>query len=119
MTTALKTTAPSWSCDRCRVSIRWMEGHEQSGPPQGWSHKDGATHCLACRRDLAAETAFEEADEGSTREDRAKLRARARVEFELNRDPERPNAAIAKALRCSPLAVHKARQRLEAEAKSD
>jgi len=114
MTTATTTATPSWTCDRCEMTIRYLPGHEPSGPPTGWSVEDDGTHCLACRRDLAAEEAFDRADADVSREDRAKLRNRGRLDFEILRDPERTNGEIAKALRCSVPAVLKARQRLEA-----
>jgi hypothetical protein len=114
-----KASAPSWTCARCEVTIRYMPGHERRRPPSGWGKHRGAIHCLACRRDLAAEAALAKAGADTTREDRAKLRASARVDFEILRDPERPNGEIAKALRCSVPAVMRARQRLEAAAKRD
>jgi hypothetical protein len=114
MTIATRTSTPSWTCVRCEMTIRYLPGHEPSGPPTGWSVEDGGTHCLACRRDLAAEAAFDRADGDVTWEDRAKLRAMGRLDFEIKRDPERTNGEIAKALRCSVPAVLKARHRLEA-----
>jgi hypothetical protein len=110
----VKTVTPSWTCDRCAVNIRWMAGQEREAPPAGWSVGKSGTHCLSCRRALAAEAACATADAGSTREDRAKLRNQALIEFEVRRAPERPNGEIAKALSCSVPAVVKARQRLEA-----
>lgn len=114
MTTALKTPTPSWTCDRCAVTIRWIAGQERQGPPAGWSVDEAGTHCLLCRRALAAEAACATAGDGSSRQDRAKLRSQALIEFEVRRAPERPNGEIAKALSCSVPAVVKARQRLEA-----
>jgi hypothetical protein len=40
------------------------------------------------------------------------MRAQALIEFEIRRDPDRPNGEIAKVVRCSVPAVLKARQRL-------
>jgi hypothetical protein len=110
----VKTITPSWTCSRCAVTIRWMEGQERQGPPSGWSVGDDGAHCLSCRRALAAEAASATAADGSTRQDRAKLRSQALIEFEVRRAPDRPNGEIAKALSCSVPAVVKARQRLEA-----
>jgi hypothetical protein len=115
MTTALKTSTPSWTCDRCGVTIRWMAGQERHDPPAGWSVEDGATHCLSCRRALAAEGACGVAEADLSRQDRAKLRNQALIEFEVRRAPERPNGEIAKALSCSVPAVAKARERLGLE----
>jgi hypothetical protein len=113
MTSATKTSAPSWVCNRCGVAIRYLPGHERSGPPAGWSIDDGDTHCLTCRRDLAAEAAYERAGPDVNRADRAKLRARGRIDFEIERDPERTNGEIAKSLGCSVPAVLKARRQLD------
>jgi hypothetical protein len=116
MTVATRISSPSWTCDRCEMTIRYLPGHEPSGPPTGWGVDDDGTHCLACRRDLAAQEAFDCADADLTREDRAKLRVTGRLDFEIKRDPDRTNGEIAKALRCSVPAVLKARARLEASA---
>ena len=116
MTTTTTSSAPSWICDRCGVSIRYLPGHEPGGPPAGWSTDEGETHCLTCRRDLAAEAAYHRAAPDTSREDRAKLRARGRIDFEIERDPERTNGEIAKSLGCSVPAVVKARRKLEATA---
>ena len=110
------TNSPRWRCERCDVTIRWMPGHERKGPPSGWSTERGKPHCLRCRRELAAELAVERAPEAG-REERAKLRAAAVLEFELLRDPDRPNGEIAKVVRCSVPAVVKSRQRIEASRK--
>ena len=56
--------------------------------------------------------------EGSTLEERAKIRTTALIEFEIDRDPDRPNGEIAKVVRCSVPAVLKARKRMEAEGKT-
>ena len=114
MTSATTSPAPSWTCNRCGVTTRYLPGHEPGGPPSGWSVDDGDTHCLTCRRDLAAEAAYDHAGPDMTREDRAKLRARGRIDFEIGRDPERTNGEIAKSLGCSVPAVVKARRELQA-----
>lgn len=104
----------SWTCERCGVTARWMEGHEARAQPAGWVTTDGVAHCLTCRRDIAGEEACARAEaEGSNRADLAKLRMRGRVEFEIRRDPDRPNGQIAKAMRCSVPAVVKARRELD------
>lgn len=115
MPTAMTTTV-SWTCDRCAVTIRWMEGREREDLPAGWTADEQGTHCLQCRRSLAAEAACIGV-EGTTREDRAKLRRQALIDFEIMRAPDRPNGEIAKAVSCSVPAVVKARRRLEEAAK--
>ena len=95
-----------------------MPGYERKGgPPAGWTRRGDKAHCLQCRRAIAAEAANETAPEGATREERAKLRAQALIEFEIRRDPDRPNGEIAKVVRCSVPAVMKARHRIEPEPK--
>jgi hypothetical protein len=71
-------------------------------------------HCLTCRRDLAAEAACHRAGPDTAPEDRARIRARGRTDFEIRRDPERTNGEIAKSVGCSVPAVVKARRLLEA-----
>jgi len=115
MTTATPTRnrAPSWTCARCAVTIRWADGRERRGYPSGWAKLSGEPHCLRCRREHAAQSAIDNAPPEVSREDRAKLRAAAVLEFELVRDPDRPNGEIAKVVRCSVPAVLKSRRRLE------
>ena len=104
-------------CARCGVISRWMPGHERRGVPAGWEKKSGSCYCLSCRRARATEAADAASPEGSTLEERAKLRTVALIEFEIDRDPDRPNGEIAKVVRCSVPAVLKARKRLEEEGK--
>jgi hypothetical protein len=59
--------------------------------------------------------ALAEAD-GLNTEARAKLRSTAVVEFEIERNPERPEGEIARAARTSIAAVRKARKRLDGTA---
>ena len=112
-------TAPQeFHCARCGVISRWMPGHERRGVPAGWEKTGGNTYCLSCRRARATEKADAASPEGSTLEERAKIRTAALIEFEIDRDPDRPNGEIAKVVRCSVPAVLKARKRLEEEAKA-
>ena len=104
-------------CARCGVISSWMPGHERRGPPAGWVRRGEKAYCLSCRRALATEEADAAAPSTATLEERAKIRTVALIEFEIDRDPDRPNGEIAKVVRCSVPAVLKARKRLEAEAK--
>ena len=113
MTAVADGAAPSWTCIRCGVTVRYLPGRDPGEPPTGWSVHGDEAHCLACARDNAAEAAYEQADPGASRGDRAKLRARGRIDFEIERDPGRTNGEIARALRCSVPAVMKARRELE------
>jgi len=101
------------TCDGCAVTVSWMEGAERTGLPANWVRDKSGTYCLLCRRTRAADEALEGA-ENASREQRAKLRANAVLEFEVLRDPERPNGEIAKACRASVPAVMRARERVGA-----
>jgi hypothetical protein len=100
------------TCDGCAVTVSWMEGAERTGLPANWVRDKSGTYCLLCRRTKAADDALEGAPENASREQRAKLRANAVLEFEVLRDPERPNGEIAKACRASVPAVLRARERV-------
>jgi hypothetical protein len=102
------------TCDGCEVTVSWMEGSERSGLPANWVRDKSGTFCLLCRRTKAADEALEDAPENASREQRAKMRANAVLEFEVLRDPERPNGEIAKACRASVPAVLRARERVGA-----
>lgn len=111
--TQTKSEAREWTCGRCEMTSRWAAGHECGDCPPNWAKEKGIYYCLACRRERAAEAKLAEVP-ASRAADRAKLRLTAIIEFEIERDPDRTNGEIAKAARCSPLAVVKARQRLAA-----
>ena len=81
--------------------------------------EDGELYCLNCRRELAAEVQIEEAGEDVSSERRTQIRSRARVEFEIKRDPERQDSAIAKACRTSTFSVRKARARLAGDSEDE
>lgn len=112
MTVAERSAETRWTCDGCRVTVRWMPGVEPPELPSGWDQSPAGMHCLTCRRANAAEAALEEMPEGTSRQERAKLRAAALIEFEIRRDPERGNGEIARACRSSVPAVVKARRQL-------
>ena len=110
---ASKTSSQKWRCERCDVTISYMPGHERKAPPAGWETTGTRSHCLRCRRAEAAEAAIQRAPADTTREERAKIRAAAILDFEILRDPDRPNGEIAKVVRCSVPAVVKSRRRIE------
>ena len=109
-TTAEQTPALDWTCGRCEVTASWMAGTERPDLPNGWATEDGQVYCLNCRRERAAELA-EIGDDVPVAEAQ-KIRARAKVEFEILRDPSRPDNKIAKSCRTSPIAIRKARLRI-------
>jgi hypothetical protein len=110
------TTAKKWTCDQCGVTVRHLGG-DKVELPDSWADSSEGTYCLLCRRERAAQAALEAAPEGS-REDRAKLRRAALVEFEVRRRPGHGNGEIAKACRSSVAAVVAARKRLKLPAPS-
>lgn len=99
------------TCERCAVSVSWMAGVERPELPEGWSEENGVLYCLGCQRELAGEAGLEGMEDAPA-SDRQKLRAHARLDFEVKRDPDRPDNRIAKACHTSIIAVRKARERL-------
>jgi hypothetical protein len=96
------------------MKSRWTNGlAEGSAPPHWIREADGRHYCLACRRERAIDDALEEAGDVGIG-DRAKLRSKALVRFELDRDPERTEGEIAKAARTSIGAVRNARKEIVA-----
>jgi hypothetical protein len=113
MTTVTSTTtAKKWVCDQCGVSVSRVGG-EKVELPTSWATSTDGTYCLLCRRERAAQAALDAAPEDCGREDRAKLRRAALVEFEVRRRPGHGNGEIAKACRSSVAAVVAARKRLK------
>lgn len=105
-------TAKKWTCDTCGVVVSRL-GADSLELPESWSSSEEGTYCLLCRRERAAQAALDAAPEDSGREDRAKLRRAALVEFEVRRRPANGNGEIAKACRSSIAAVVAARKRLK------
>jgi hypothetical protein len=107
------TETPTWTCVRCDVTARFMADSDHDGPPADWVELDGELYCLGCRRVLAGDAAAEaEEAAGATREQLLQLRKVGTLEFEIRRDPDRPDRAIARACRTSVPAVAKVRRRL-------
>ena len=105
-----QTAALDWTCNRCDVNVSWMAGSVRPEIPVGWAVESSEVFCLNCRRELAAESV--EIGEEVPRVDHPRIRTQARIEFEINRDPELPDSRIARACRTSTMAVRKARQRM-------
>jgi hypothetical protein len=102
----------SWTCARCEMTVSFANDVERPRLPTTWARENGLLYCLACRREMAGEAGVDGIDEETSNEKRLQLRSQARIEFEINRDPERPDNQIAKACRTSTVAVRKARARL-------
>ncbi len=84
-----------------------------TGLPSTWTEVEGELYCLSCRREMAGEAGLEGVDENTPNQKRLQIRAQARIEFEIKRDPTREDNRIAKAVGTSTFAVRKARARLE------
>lgn len=99
------------TCARCEMTTTWIPRSKKEKVPANWIIKNGQGYCLACRRELAVDEALAEMGEDAPAV-RAKIRSQAVVEFEIRRDPDRRDGDIARAARCSVMAVSKARKRL-------
>lgn len=106
-------TAASWTCNRCEVSVRRIDG-ERAKLPVNWASSDEGLYCLGCRRERAAEAALEGAPSDSTHDARARLRRAGLIEFEVRRTPERNDNSIARACRSSASTVTQVRRQLVA-----
>ncbi len=102
----------TWTCSRCEVTLSFTADVEDTSLPSTWSDEDGELYCLSCRREMAGEAGLDGVDEGAPAQERQKIRSQARIEFEINRDPERADNEIAKACRTSTFSVRRARARL-------
>jgi hypothetical protein len=101
-----------WTCARCRVTVSWRDDVESPKLPASWSDVDGQLHCLNCRRDLAGEAGLVGMAEDAPAADRQRLHSHARVEFEIKREPDRPDNQIAQLCHTSVISVRKARERI-------
>ena len=105
----------SWTCARCEMTVSFAADVERPRLPSTWARDGGLLYCLSCRREMAGDAGLEGVDEDVPTEKRLKIRSQARIEFEINRDPTRPDNQIAKACRTSTLAIRKARTRMGSE----
>ncbi len=103
--------AVRWSCARCEVSAGRIDG-EPTRLPESWVREDGLIYCLSCSRARAGEAAIEAAPETISRDDLARVRRTALIEFEIGRAPAAPNRTVALACRTSSAAVAAVRDRL-------
>lgn len=104
--------AKKWTCARCEVTVGFPAGPDTPRLPVGWERKGRKLYCLACRREMAEEDSVAGLADGATAAESQQLRSAARIEFEIKRDPSRPDNRIAQACRTSIPAVKKARERL-------
>lgn len=106
------TSAIRWSCARCDVSVGQLDG-KPTDLPATWTRSGGSTFCLACSRALAGDAATDSAPAACSREDLARVRRDAVIEFEIGRTPLALNREIANACHTSPVAVAAVRNALE------
>ncbi|HEY2055928.1 MAG TPA: hypothetical protein VGH14_18495 [Solirubrobacterales bacterium] len=111
----MPASAIRWTCARCDVSVGQLDGRP-TDLPATWSRSGGSTYCLACSRALAGEAATDSAPEAASREELARVRRDAVIEFEIGRLPSAPNRTIAQACRTSPITVAHVRTSLEGTA---
>jgi hypothetical protein len=106
----------AWRCERCGCLTRFEDGRGPANgdPPPGWADLgDGRMGCVRCQRDLVIAAAVEEGEsKGLGRGQRRALRQRRLVEFEIRRDPGRPDAAIARVAGCAKKVVSRVREEL-------
>jgi hypothetical protein len=101
-----------WTCARCEMTLSFAPEVKRPRLPATWAKQDGLLYCLSCRREMAGEAGLAGVDEDTPQEKRLQIRSQARIAFEIDRDPTRPDNQIAKACRTSTVAVRKARVRL-------
>lgn len=100
-----------WTCARCKVTVSWMAEVERPELPATWIRDGDELYCLGCRRELAGEAALV-GMEGISAEGRRQAQSRARIDFEMQRRPEREDNRIAKVCHTSVKAVQQSRVRL-------
>ena len=101
-----------WTCDRCEVTVSFMPGTESPKRPDSWVEEGGVLYCLGCRREMAGEAGVEKIADDAPANERQRSNSHARIEFEIRRDPERPDNQIAHACHTSIVSVRKARERM-------
>jgi len=109
--------ATTWTCARCEVTVSFMEGTAKPAMPPTWGADAGLLHCLECRRSLAGDAGVLSLADDAPAEQRQRQRSHARIEFEIGRDPTRPDSRIAKSCHTSVIAVRKARARMGLDAR--
>lgn len=104
--------ATTWTCARCDVTVSFTKETASPAMPPTWGAEAGVLHCLECRRSLAGEEALAGLADDAPAEQRQRSQSHARIEFEIGRDPTRPDSRIAKSCHTSVVAVRKARDRM-------
>lgn len=110
--TASNGATTRWTCDNCEVTASWAADAEKPAFPHGWAVEGDKTFCLSCRRELAGDAGGDAISDDAPSDERHRAKSHARIEFEVKRDPDRRDNAIAKACHTSVVAVRQARERL-------
>jgi winged helix-turn-helix DNA-binding protein len=93
-----------WSCEGCKVTVRYAAGHVAPEQPLGWEQIDGDWLCIVCARDTAAEAALAAGEVDS--------HAEGVCRHLLLRDADMANKAIANASKLPPHRVALMRRKL-------
>ena len=108
-------TGTEWTCARCGVTASFMPGVAKlPGLPSGWEELAGVAYCLGCQRKLAGEAKAAALLDGEPAADRVRANSEGRIEFELDRDPDRCDTRVARASGSNVALVRKVRERLGA-----
>jgi hypothetical protein len=91
-----------------------VEVVDQYGVPPNWEQTNGIAYCLGCRRELAGEARAATLTDEESPADRRRAHAEGRIEFELDRDPDRCDTRVARACGANVLVVRQVRERLGA-----
>jgi hypothetical protein len=104
--------ATAWTCTRCEMTVSFAPEAQDPGLPSTWVKKRGDLYCLSCQREMAGEAGVAALPDDAPEATRQQTKSQARIEFEIQRDPTRPDNLIAKACSTSIVSVRKARERL-------
>src|SRR3954453_9970625 len=103
------------TCARWGMTVRFMPGALNfSEMPSSWDEVNGAAYCLSCRRKMAGEARAAMLRVEDEEADPIRADAEGRVEFELDRSPDRCDTRIARACGTNVIVVRQVRERLGA-----
>jgi hypothetical protein len=95
------------------MTARFLPGSiDLSAPPPNWAEVNGIEYCLGCRRELAGDARAETLSDDDSLADRIRAHAEGRIEFELDRDPDRCDTRVARACKVSVQLVRQVRDRI-------
>lgn len=95
------------------MTVRFMtEMVDLAESPPNWDEVNGIAYCLGCRRVMAGEAKAAALNGDGTPSNRVRADAEGRVEFELNRDPDRCDTRIARACGTNVIVVRQVRERV-------